>query len=59
MAILINKYTPVTIAETVVDTLGRYVLVNCQIYSEHWTLLNSYAPNYDDETFVQDIFLKA
>jgi len=57
-AILINKNTPVTIGETIVDTLGRYVFVNCQIYSEPWTLLNFYAPNYDDESFVQDIFLK-
>ncbi len=58
VAILINKNTPVTIGETVVDTLGRYVLVNCQIYSEPWTLLNFYAPNYDNESFIQDIFLK-
>ena len=58
VVILINKNTPVTIVETIVDTLGRYVLVNCQIYSEPWTLLNLYAPNYDDESFVQDIFLK-
>lgn len=40
MAVLINKKTPVTIGETIVDTLGRYVLVNCQIYSEPWTLPN-------------------
>ena len=58
VAVLINKNTPVTFGETVVDTLGRYVLVNCQIYSEPWTLLNLYAPNYDDDVFVQDIFLK-
>lgn len=32
--------------------------MNCQIYSEPWTLLNFYAPNYDDDSLVQDIFLK-
>ena len=58
MAILINKNTPLTIGETVFDTLGMYVLVNCQIYSEPWILLNCNAPNYDHESFVQDIFLK-
>lgn len=58
VAVLINKNTPVTIGETIVDTLGRYVVVNCQIYSEPWTLLNFYAPNYDDESFIQNIFLK-
>lgn len=58
VAILINKNTPVTIGETIIDPSGRYVLVHCQIYSEPWTLLNLYAPNYDDESFIQDIFLK-
>lgn len=33
-------------------------MVNCQIYSEPWTLLNFYAPNYDDGSFIQNIFLK-
>lgn len=54
VVILINKNIPVTI----VDTLGRYVMVNCQVYSEPWTLLNLYAPNYDDESFIQNILLK-
>lgn len=58
VAILINKNIPVTIGETMIDPAGRYVLVNCQIYSEPWTLLNLYAPNYDDESFVRDIFMK-
>ena len=58
VAILINKNIPVTIGETIIDPAGRYVLVNCQIYSEPWTLLNLYAPNYDDESFIQDIFMK-
>ena len=58
VAVLINKNTSVTIGETVVDALGRYVLVNCQIFSEPWTLLNFYASNYDDDSFIQDIFLK-
>lgn len=58
VAILINKNIPVTNGETIIDPSGRYVLVNCQIYSEPWTLLNLYAPNHDDASFIQDIFLK-
>lgn len=58
VALLINKNSPVVIGETSVDTLGRYVVVNCQIYSEPWTLVNFYAPNNDDESFIQNIFLK-
>lgn len=40
VAILINKNIPITVQETVSDPLGRYVLINCLIYSEQWTLLN-------------------
>lgn len=53
-----NKNIPITVQETISDPLGRYVLINCLIYSEQWTLLNLYAPNYDDTSFIQDIFLK-
>lgn len=53
-----NKNTPLEIIDTIIDPLGRYVFVNCRIFSEEWSLLNLYAPNYDDETFMQDIFLK-
>lgn len=38
------------------DPLGRYVLQGF-IYSEQWTFLNIYAPNYDDHLFMQTIFL--
>lgn len=59
IAILINKNIPITIQETINEPLGRYVLINCQMYSEHWTRLNLYAPNYNDISFIQNIFLKA
>lgn len=58
VAILVNKNIPITVQETIDDPLGRYVLINSLIYSEQWTLLNLYAPNYDDISFIQDIFLK-
>ena len=58
MAILINKNTPLEILDTVTDPSGCYVFINCRIFSEQWSLLNLYAPNYDDELFVQEIFLK-
>lgn len=58
VAILINKNTPLEILDTDIDSSGRYVFVNCRIFSEQWSLLNLYAPNYDDEVFMQNIFLK-
>lgn len=58
VAVLINKNLPITIQETITDPLGQYVLIHCQIYSENWTLLNLYAPNYDNVSFIQDIFLR-
>ena len=58
VAILINKNIPIAVQETISDPLGHYVLINCQIYSEQWTFLNLYAPNYDDISFIQDIILK-
>lgn len=58
VAILINKNTPLEILDTDIDSSGRYVFVNCRIFSEQWSLLNLYAPNYDDEVFMQNMFLK-
>lgn len=59
VAILVNKNTPLEILDTDIDSSGRYVFVNCRIFSEQWSLLNLYAPNYDDEIFMQNMFLKA
>lgn len=40
VAILITKNIPLTVQDTISDPLGRYILINCQIYSEQWTFLN-------------------
>ncbi len=58
VAISVNKNTLLEVIDTIIDPLGRYVFVNCRIFSEKWSLLNLYAPNYDDDMFMQDIFLK-
>jgi len=58
VAILINKNTPREILDTISYPSGHYVFINCGIFSEKWSLLNLYAPNYDDELLMQDISLK-
>ena len=56
-AILIHKNIPFTATKTTLDPGGRFVLVEGQMYSESWSLLNLYAPNFDDPAFFQNIFL--
>ena len=56
-AILINKNIPFTVTKETIDSTGRFVFVEGQMYSEHWSLLNIYAPNFDDPSFIQNIFL--
>ena len=57
VAILFKKTLPIKIQNIVSDPVGRFIMVHCQIFSELWTLMNIYAPNTDDEKFVQDTFL--
>lgn len=33
-------------------------MVQGQMYSESWTFMNIYAPNFDDHPFMQEIFLQ-
>ena len=40
------------------DPSGRFVSVQGHIYSEFWTLLNIYAPNFNDHVFIQNVFLQ-
>lgn len=56
-AILINKNIPFVVTKTTSDPMGRFVFVEGQMYSECWSLLNIYAPNFDDPAFIQNIFL--
>lgn len=56
VAILIRKTIPFRHVSTVSDPSGRYILVTGYIYSLHVTLLNVYAPNFDDPAFFSKIF---
>uniref|UniRef100_A0A3Q3BNZ9 Reverse transcriptase domain-containing protein n=1 Tax=Kryptolebias marmoratus TaxID=37003 RepID=A0A3Q3BNZ9_KRYMA len=56
--ILIHKNVPFTATKTISDPSGRYIMVQGQMYSESWTFMNIYAPNYDDSLFIQDVFLQ-
>lgn len=56
VAILIRKTVPFRHVSTLRDPNGRYVLVTGYIYSIHVTLLNVYAPNFDDPAFFRKIF---
>lgn len=35
----------------------RFVFVQGHMYSEYWALLNIHAPNFDDLSFIQNMFL--
>ena len=56
--ILLHKNLPFSIEKNISDPAGRYILIQGNMYSETWTLLNVYAPNYDDHSFIQELFLK-
>ncbi len=56
MAIIINKCVQFSPSQTLVDSGGRYVIVSDLLYGLTVTLANIYAPNYNDENFIQKIF---
>lgn len=56
--ILLHKNLPFSIGKPISDPAGRYVLIQGNMYSETWTLLNVYAPNHHDPSFIQELFLK-
>ena len=55
---MINKNLQINIQKVLIDPAGRYVIINCQIFSELWTLMNFYAPNENDVKFIQETSLK-
>ena len=58
VCILINKHFPFISEKVERDPGGRFILVKGKIFSEVITLVNVYAPNYDDLNFSQSLFLK-
>lgn len=55
VAILIRKNTPFTLTSTVLDPHGRYVIVTGKLCNTSVVLVNVYAPNHDDEKFIQSV----
>lgn len=54
VAILIKKNTPFTIAKTVTDTEGRYVIIRGYLYGENILIGCIYAPN----VYLKDFYSK-
>ena len=54
-AIIINKDIPFITSDPISDSNGRYVIVTGEIYNTPITLANVYAPNFDDERFINSV----
>lgn len=57
-AIIIHKRIKFTSSNCVSDPQGRYVIVSGQLFDTPVVLVNLYAPNWDDESFVQKLIGK-
>ena len=55
VAILLNKRLNFTVSTTKVDTGGRYVIVTGTLCQIPVVLVNVYAPNWDDASFVNNL----
>lgn len=56
---MLHKNVPFVATKTVSDPSGRYIIVQGQMCSESWTIMNIYAPNFDAHLFMQEVFLQA
>lgn len=57
-AIIIKRAVPFTASTIISDPQGRYIIVTGNLYNYPVTLANIYAPNVDDEQFIQSFFSK-
>ena len=55
-AILISKNIPFQVKKVISDAHGRFVIVSGQLFNSLVTLVNVYAPNYDDCNFFTKLF---
>lgn len=58
VCILINKHFPFTPGKVEHDPGGRFIIVQGKMHSDVTSVVNIYAPNYDDVNFFQSLFLK-
>lgn len=54
---LIHKSIPLQIINTIMDRLGRYIIVQVEILSVRLNLVNVYRPNVDNPVFYRNLFL--
>lgn len=57
-AILIKKTVPFIASKIIPDSQGRFIIVTGKLYDNLITLVNIYAPNVDDEQFINSLLLK-
>ena len=55
--VLIHKSVPFQVNNVVVDTAGRYLVVQGTLLREDINLVNIYAPNDDNPSFFENLFL--
>lgn len=54
---LIHKSVPIQVQKVTKDPLGRYIVLQCTIFSEKINLINVYGPNDDNPKFFNDLLL--
>ena len=54
---LIHKSIPFNISKVIADKMGRYLIIQGNLFTESLILVNIYAPNKDEPTFFSDLFL--
>ena len=57
-SILFNSKVPFSFVNSIVDTNGRFVIVEIIIYGKTFTCINIYAPNNDCPQFFKEIDTK-
>lgn len=55
--VLIHKSVPFQVNNTILDTAGRYLVVQGTLLSKNITLLNVYGPNDDNPSLFENLFL--
>ena len=54
---LIHKSIPFNVTKVTADKMGRYLIVEGNLFAEYLILVNIYAPNNDDPMFFNNLFL--
>lgn len=55
VGILISKNLPFTLISKQTDTEGRFLILNCEIFGEKYTLVNTYSPPLSNMKYLRNI----